>query len=204
MGNCRGGWSENPTEKPQLGAMEERVILGLDPGTRITGFGVLRQVGKTLSCMDHGVIRLAKLGEDHALRLAELFARVTDLAEEFGVTEVAVEAPFQGRNAQSALKLGRAQGVIMAAALAKGLLLAEYAPTKVKKAVTGRGAAEKEQVEALLHRWVPGAGGFATPDAADALAVAVCHALQKELPIGNPSSSRGWAGFVAQNPGRVR
>ena len=178
----------------------ERIIMGLDPGTGITGYGVIKVRGNTLKLLQFGVIKLSKY-ESHELRLKKIFERVLSLVDEFIPDEVAIEAPFFGKNVQSMLKLGRAQGVAMSAALHREIPIVEYAPKKVKQSVTGNGNASKEQVARMLMtlftiREVP-----KLMDATDALAVAVCHHFQKS-PTKNKTKS--WESFVKENPGKVK
>src|SRR5574344_240222 len=129
----------------------ERIIIGIDPGTNVMGYGLLGVNGKKLSVIAMGVIKLSKF-DDHYLRLRRIFERVTGLIEQYLPDELAIEAPFFGKNVQSMLKLGRAQGVAMAAALARDIPITEYAPLKIKQAITGNGSASKEQVAELLRR----------------------------------------------------
>lgn len=179
----------------------EKIILGIDPGTQITGYGLIRIEGQRPVLIQYGVIHLNKYSS-HALKLKKIFERTTQLIEEFLPDEVALEAPFFGKNVQSMLKLGRAQGVAMAAALARDIPIVEYAPKKVKQAVTGNGNASKEQVAAMLRQLL----GFASApddllDATDALAVALCHFYQKG---DNRTPQRSWSSFIAENPGRIK
>ncbi len=181
-------------------AAREKIILGIDPGTTVMGYGVIRISGSKVDVLQYGVIRLAKL-DSHALRLKKIFERILTLLDEFHPDEVALEAPFFGKNVQSMLKLGRAQGVAMAAALYRDAPITEYAPRKVKQAVTGNGNASKEQVAAMLMSVlkIPSRPQFL--DATDALAVAFCHHFQ-----GNGLKARksSWSSFVAAHPGRVK
>lgn len=180
----------------------ERLIIGIDPGTNITGYGIIIQRGRKLELVTHGVIQLGRTQLDHPDKLRKIFMRVSSLVEEFHPDEMALESPYQGKNVQSMLKLGRAQGVAMAAGLMKGLPIAEYAPRKVKQAVTGNGGSSKEQVAAMLKRMFPLPDETEWFDATDGLAVAVCHAYQ----AGDPSEKghKDWKSFIEKNPGRVR
>lgn len=184
---------------PRQQTPKERIILGLDPGTNVMGYGVILVRGSALSLLQFGVIRLSKF-DSHELRLKKIFDRVLGLVDEFSPDEVALEAPFYGKNVQSMLKLGRAQGVAMSAALYREVPITEYAPKKVKLSVTGNGNASKEQVARMLMQIF---GFRELPkllDASDALAVAVCHYYQK----GNlKSSAKSWSSFIKDNPGRV-
>lgn len=163
--------------------MTERIILGIDPGTNIMGYGVIKVTGKQVEMLALGVIDLRKFG-DHYLKLGHIFQRVSGIIESYLPDELAIEAPFFGKNVQSMLKLGRAQGVAMAAAISRQVPITEYAPMKIKMAITGNGNASKEQVADMLRRilklsqedmgrWL---------DATDALGAAYCHYLQLSRP----------------------
>ena len=181
----------------------ERIIMGIDPGTNVMGYGILGINGKKLTPVILGTIELNKVG-DHYLRLARIYERVTGLVEQYLPDELAIEAPFYGKNVQSMLKLGRAQGVAMAAALARDIPIAEYAPLKVKQVVTGNGGASKEQVANMLcyilkmeKDKLP-----ALLDATDALAVALAHYYES----GKPAAAAGpknWEQFLKQHPERI-
>jgi crossover junction endodeoxyribonuclease RuvC len=180
--------------------IREKIILGLDPGTNIMGYGLVTVKGSQVTLLQFGVIKLGKV-DSHELRLKKIFDRVLSLIDEYHPDEVALEAPFFGKNVQSMLKLGRAQGVAMSAALYREIPITEYAPKKVKQSVTGNGNASKEQVAKMLM------GLFAIKempkllDATDALAVAVCHHYQNGV-VKNKTTS--WAAFIKDNPGRVK
>lgn len=178
----------------------ERIILGIDPGTVVMGYGVIRQVASEITVMQYGVIRL-HLYKSHALRLQKIFARVHELVSEFKPDEMALEAPFYGKNVQSMLKLGRAQGVAMAAGLAQEVPITEYAPRKIKQAVTGHGGASKEQVAFMLQSLLKLPNAPKQLDASDALAVAVCHAYQDTNKATKHSS---WEQFLQAHPDRVQ
>jgi crossover junction endodeoxyribonuclease RuvC len=180
--------------------VKEKIILGLDPGTTIMGYGLVSIKGTKLALIQYGVIHLSKY-EGHELKLKKIFERVLNLVDEYHPDEVALEAPFYGKNVQSMLKLGRAQGVAMAAALFREIPITEYAPKKVKQSVTGNGNASKEQVAKMLMTLL---GIKELPkllDATDALAVAVCQHFQKGSISKGASAS--WKGFLKENPGRV-
>ena len=180
--------------------IKEKIILGLDPGTAVMGYGVILVNGSEVSVLQFGVIKLDKYDE-HELRLKKIFERVLALIEEFHPDEVALEAPFFGKNVQSMLKLGRAQGVAMAAALYREVPITEYAPRKVKQAVTGNGNASKEQVAAMLMSLFKIKELPKLLDATDALGVALCHHFQG----GKKSTKSGsWSQFIKSNPGRVK
>lgn len=181
----------------------ERVIMGIDPGTNVMGYGVLGVKGKKPEVIVMGVIQLSKF-EDHYKRLHRIFERVSGLAEQYLPDEVALEAPFFGKNVQSMLKLGRAQGVAMAAVLTRDIPVAEYAPRLVKMAVTGNGQASKEQVANMLKHLL-GIEQEAMPkllDATDALGVALTHFYETAKPTV-AKGPKSWADFLAKNPDRV-
>ena len=181
----------------------ERIILGLDPGTNVMGYGLLKVQGNRMTIIQFGVITLGKYGS-HALKLKKIFDRVLALLDEYAPDEVALEAPFFGKNVQSMLKLGRAQGVAMAAALYREIPITEYAPRKVKQSVTGNGNASKEQVAKMLMQMFNLKDLPKMLDATDALAVAVCHHFSmRGVPTGGKKYS-GWEAFAKDNPKRVR
>ncbi len=181
----------------------ERVIMGIDPGTNVMGYGVLGINGKQLSVVVMGVVQLSKF-ESHYKRLARIFERVTGLVEQYLPDEVAIEAPFFGKNVQSMLKLGRAQGVAMAAVLERDIPITEYAPLKIKQAVTGNGQASKEQVANMLRYIlkIPQENMPHLLDATDALAAALAHYYE----TGKPQVEKGaksWEEFLKRNPDRI-
>ncbi len=178
--------------------MAKRIILGIDPGTTQTGYGLVRVEGKQLKLLALGVIHLSKY-PDQPSKLKKIFERVNGLILEFAPTEMALEAPFFGKNVQSMLKLGRAQGVAMAAGLVHNLQVFEYAPRKVKMAITGNGAASKEQVLGMLKHLLGEPIEAEALDASDGLAVAVCHAYQRQ-PLEEGKSYKDWGDFIKQNP----
>ena len=180
---------------------KERIILGIDPGTSIMGYGILKTNGNALEVLQYGVIHLDKY-EDHYVRLKKIFERIEQILEEYAPDEVALEAPFYGKNIQSMLKLGRAQGVAMAAALARQIPITEYAPKKVKQSVTGNGNASKEQVASMLINQLKIKEIPDLLDATDALAVALCHHFQQRF--GSTSKAKSWKAFVTDNPDRVK
>lgn len=179
---------------------KEKIILGLDPGTNVMGYGVILVRSSRINLLQFGVIHLSKY-TGHELRLKKIFERVISLVEEFSPDEVALEAPFFGKNVQSMLKLGRAQGVAMAAALSRQVPIIEYAPKKVKQSVTGNGNASKEQVARMLMTLFTLKELPKLLDATDALAVALCHHYQK-APLKTGGTS--WGKFVKDNPDRVK
>ncbi|OHX65041.1 crossover junction endodeoxyribonuclease RuvC [Flammeovirga pacifica] len=180
--------------------LEERLILGIDPGTQEMGYGLILVKGQKLSLVQYGVIHLKKYS-NHALKLRKIHERISHIIEEYAPDEMALEAPFVGQNIQSALKLGRAQGVAMTAALIKDIPIVEYAPKKVKAAVTGNGNASKEQVANMLMKILKFKIDDNTLlDATDALGVAVCHAYQKGQ---NVATKKSWSAFLKEHPNRV-
>ncbi|MGN1251514.1 MAG: crossover junction endodeoxyribonuclease RuvC [Muribaculaceae bacterium] len=184
---------------------KDRIIIGIDPGTNVMGYGILGVRGKQPYLIALGVIRLSKL-EDHYLRLRRIYDRVLALVEQYLPDEMAIEAPFFGKNVQSMLKLGRAQGVAMAAALAREVPITEYEPRKIKQAITGNGAASKEQVRELLRRILNIDNKDFDDlelDATDALAAALCHHYESTRPLPSTGKS-SWKAFIAANPDRVK
>jgi crossover junction endodeoxyribonuclease RuvC len=164
------------------------------------GYGVVEVQQSKLRLLQFGVLHLSKYHK-HETRLKKIFEKVSGLIHEFNPSDVALEAPFYGKNIQSMLKLGRAQGVAMAAALSKETSIAEYAPKKVKQAVTGNGNASKEQVARMLQTILKFSESPKLLDATDALAVAVCHHFN----AGSPTrKAKGWGAFIKDNPNRVR
>lgn len=183
----------------------EKIILGVDPGTRVMGYGLIAVQGNHLTLIQYGVLRLEKLSS-HELKLKRIFERITQLIEEYLPDEMAIEAPFYGENVQSMLKLGRAQGVAMAAALAREVSIVEYLPKKVKQSVTGNGNASKEQVAYMLEHLFKQKLEREFYDATDAVGVAVCHYMHGKTKAltGNNSKNKGWAAFVSENPERLK
>lgn len=177
----------------------EKIILGLDPGTNVMGYGIIVVKPPGIQVMQFGVIQL-KAYSSHELRLKKIFDRVLNLVDEYHPDEVALEAPFYGKNVQSMLKLGRAQGVAMSAALFREIPIVEYAPKKVKQSVTGNGNASKEQVAKMLMTLFNIREAPKLLDATDALAVAVCHHFQRGT---SRSKTKGWEAFVKENAKRV-
>lgn len=179
--------------------LKEKIILGLDPGTNVMGYGLILIKGHRMTVIQFGVINMGKYG-DHALKLKKIFERVLALVDEYKPDEVALEAPFYGKNIQSMLKLGRAQGVAMSAALYREIPITEYAPKKVKQSVTGNGNASKEQVAKMLMQVFSIKELPKLLDSTDALAVAVCHHYQNGA-VKSRSSS--WSSFLKENPGKI-
>ncbi|MCL2414563.1 MAG: crossover junction endodeoxyribonuclease RuvC [Bacteroidales bacterium] len=204
----------------------ERVILGIDPGTVMMGFGVIKQVGKSVQFIEMGVLNLSK-ERDIAKKLHRIFECALALIEKHKPSHLAIEAPFFGKNVQSMLKLGRGQGVAIAAAISKGIPFSEYAPRKIKMAITGKGTASKEQVAKMLFSLMKINETMPKQlDATDGLAAAVCHALQNDYAstplsvrtlseVEMPGSKKitkksqpskkysGWETFIADNEKRI-
>jgi len=181
-----------------------RIILGIDPGTIIMGYGILVIDDRKPRLETMGVLQLNKY-EDHYLRLHKIHERLLALIDEYHPDELAIEAPFYGKNVQSMLKLGRAQGAAMTAALNRDIPIFEYAPLKVKMAITGNGRASKEQVAGILQHILHISNENMLPqlDATDGLAVAFCHYLQTNRPSLQKSYS-GWKDYIAKHPDKLR
>lgn len=181
----------------------ERIILGIDPGTNVMGYGVIRAVGNKAEMVAMGVIDLHKMTDPY-LRLGHIFERVTGIIDSYLPDEMAIEAPFFGKNVQSMLKLGRAQGVAIAAAIHHDVPIHEYAPMKIKVAITGNGSASKEQVAGMLQRMLNLKADEMPKymDATDALGAAYCHFLQLGRPE-SPANYRGWKDYIKRNSARV-
>jgi crossover junction endodeoxyribonuclease RuvC len=194
-----------------LGLMSatDRIILGIDPGTMVTGYGIIQISSGRMRVVAAGVIELGKLG-DHQVKLKRIFDRTIGLIDEFCPDELSIEAPFFGKNVQSMLKLGRAQGVAIAAALSRSLPVCEYSPRKIKQSITGNGNATKEQVATMLQTLL---GFEELPrylDATDGLAAAVCHYFQSGKATDGTGSIKskttrktGWKAFLSENPDRL-
>lgn len=180
----------------------EKIILGIDPGTTLMGYGIIKGVGKDPVYMDMGVVDLRK-GGDHYMKLRQIYESTIGLMEKYLPDEVALEAPFFGKNVQSMLKLGRAQGVAMAAVLTRDIPVFEYAPRKIKQSITSAGDASKEQVAGMLARMFNLKELPKNLDATDGLAVAVCHFYQNNTAL-KKTGSDSWEAFIKKNPGRVK
>ena len=181
--------------------IEDKIILGIDPGTNILGYGIIHVKAKKLSLINFGVIHLSKL-ETHPDKLKKIFERLDQIIKEYKPDEMAIEAPFFGKNVQSMIKLGRAQGVAIAASLSNNVPFEEYTPRRVKQAVTGNGNASKEQVAAMLQTVL----GFSEMpkylDSTDGLAIAVCHYFSKGVGEHNKTKVNKWESFLKENPDR--
>lgn len=193
-----------------MNSATDRIIMGVDPGTTVLGYSMLQcPKGKTPQILALGVIKLNKY-EDHYVRLKKIYERAVSLVEEFHPDELAIEAPFFAKNVQSMLKLGRAQGTVITVALAHSIPIFEYAPRKIKLAVTGNGDASKEQVAHMLQTMFHMEDLPEYFDATDALAAAVCHFFRKDMPEEavpqkrRSATARGsWSDFIKSNPGRI-
>lgn len=180
----------------------EKIILGIDPGTTIMGFGLIKVVNKKMAFLQLNELQLQKY-DDPYVKLKLIFERTIELIDSFHPDEIAIEAPFFGKNVQSMLKLGRAQGVAMAAGLSRDIPVTEYSPKKIKMAITGNGNASKEQVARMLQSLLTLKTLPKNLDATDGLAAAVCH-FYNSGKIESGKSYTGWAAFVKQNPGKIK
>jgi crossover junction endodeoxyribonuclease RuvC len=181
---------------------QERIILGIDPGTSITGYGVIKTAGTIPKLLAIGSIDLTR-HKDHYIKIRHIFESTLSIIEEYHPDELAIEAPFYGKNVQSMLKLGRAQGAAIAAALSRSLPIFEYAPRKIKMSITGRGAASKEQVASMLMRILDFGIDDMKLDATDGLAAALCHFYQTNKPVGEKHFT-SWKDFMNKNPKRIK
>lgn len=179
---------------------KEKVIIGIDPGTTIMGYGLIYNKDKKIELITLGILKLSKYS-DHPLKLQKIFERIISLIDEYKPDELAIEAPFYGKNVQSMLKLGRAQGVAMAAALSRNIPIFEYSPRKIKQSITGKGNASKEQVAAMICNLLTIKNPPDYLDATDGVAVALCHHFQQGPDTGSNKYS-GWKAFLKDNPGR--
>mgnify|MGYP003414006794 FL=1 len=195
--------------------VKERIILGIDPGTMVMGYSLILQKDKHLSLLRMGVLKL-KQYDNQALKLKKIFERILEIIDEYHPDELAIEAPFFGKNVQSMLKLGRAQGVAMAAALYRDIPIFEYSPRKIKQSITGNGAASKEQVALMLQKIIQFEQLPEFLDATDATAAAVCHYFQRDINIigGNDESKNvkipkgkksfnSWSSFISENSDKI-
>ncbi|WP_073122324.1 crossover junction endodeoxyribonuclease RuvC [Wenyingzhuangia marina] len=179
----------------------EKIILGIDPGTTIMGFGVIKVVGKKMEFVQMNELLLSKYSDPY-VKLRLIFERTIELIDTYHPDELAIEAPFFGKNVQSMLKLGRAQGVAMAAGLSRDIPVTEYLPKKIKMAITGNGNASKEQVAMMLKSLLDLKTLPKNLDATDGLAAAVCHFFNSGVKVGGKNYS-GWASFVSQNESKI-
>lgn len=183
---------------------KDRIILGVDPGTQVMGYGVLHIINNKPHFLDIGVLKL-NTKDDHYLRLKHIYKFVFALIEKYLPDELAIEAPFFGKNVQSMLKLGRAQGVAMAAALMQDIPVFEYAPLKIKMSLTGNGNAAKEQVAYMVQNYlkIPNDKMLKELDATDGMAAALCHYFQTNMKTTEKKITN-WKDFIKKNPGKVR
>jgi len=181
---------------------DEKIILGIDPGTLILGYGLILARSNYQELIYSGIIDMRKISEQH-LKMKKIYLNLTKIIDKFHPVDLAVEAPFYGKNVQSMLKLGRAQGVVMAAGISRSMNIFEYAPRKVKMAVTGNGHASKEQVATLITKFLNLTEIPEPYDASDAIAVALCHHFQKKINT-NDKGAKTWKEFMRKNPGRVK
>jgi crossover junction endodeoxyribonuclease RuvC len=184
--------------------IKEKIILGVDPGTSVMGYGLIKIVDNKPYLLAMGVLELNKY-DSHYLRLQRIFERIISLIDEFLPDELAIESPFFGKNVQSMLKLGRAQGVAMAAALSRDIPIFEYAPLKIKMSITGNGQAAKEQVADMLQRYlkIPKESRLPQLDATDGLAAALCHFFQSNRPQAEAQYT-SWKDFINKNTKKVK
>ena len=184
----------------------ERIILGIDPGTTVMGYGILRVVGKKAEFVTLGIINLRAI-KDHYLTLRKISEEVTKLVETYLPDELAIEAPFFEKNVQSMLKLGRAQGVAITVAITHDIPIAEYAPLKIKMAITGQGRASKEQVAAMLCKILKISPSSLPKelDATDGLAAAYCHYLQTSTAAETDTKRyKNWKDFAVKTQKRIK
>ncbi|MEO7922716.1 MAG: crossover junction endodeoxyribonuclease RuvC [Chitinophagaceae bacterium] len=181
-----------------------KIILGIDPGTLVMGYGIISVKNNNITLLELGVLKPGQ-AKDAYKKLELIFTTVSGLITRYKPDEFAIEAPFFGKNVQSMLKLGRAQGVAIAAAMRHGIPVTEYSPKKVKQSITGNGNAGKDQVMKMLETLLSFSGNAKQYDATDALAVAMCHHFQSITVIGKtPAAMKGWDDFIKKNPGRVK
>ena len=182
---------------------KERIILGIDPGTAVMGYGLILEKGSKIELLSMGIVKMKKT-DDAFVKLKRIFEKTLALIEQYQPDDLAIEAPFYGKNIQAMLTLGRAQGMAMAAALSRDISVTEYAPRRIKQSITGKGTATKEQVASMLQHLLKFKEVPEFLDATDGLAVAVCHSFQK-IPVGKTSKSySGWASFVKENEKRIK
>lgn len=182
----------------------EKIILGIDPGTRFLGYGLLRINQDKVTILQYGVLNLTKYTTQGA-KFLKIHERVLGIIEEFFPDEIAIESPFFGKNVQSMLKLGRVQGMVMSLAFSKSIPIAEYEPKKIKQSVTGNGNASKEQVAKMVEIIGNIKLDAKLHDATDALGIAICHHFHnKNISSTIKGTKKGWGAFVTENPGRIK
>ena len=183
--------------------VKDCTILGIDPGTNILGFGVIRVSGGKPHYEDMGVVDLRK-EKTHYSKLRIIHETIDQVCESYHPDVMAIESPFYGRNAQVIFKLGRAQGAAIIAAAGRNMEIFEYAPRAAKEAITGNGAASKEQVSMMLRQTLGVDLDERFLDATDALALAMCHFYKVTSPLSGVSGGGSWEKFVRENPGRIK
>lgn len=181
--------------------VKDCIIIGIDPGTNILGYGIIEIKNNKPILLTHGVLNIEKV-EDPYSKLKSIFEKITHLIDEYHPDELSIEAPFFGKNVQSMLKLGRAQGVAMAAALNRSIPVFEYSPRKIKQSITGNGSSSKEQVAYMLNTLVGLKEIPKNLDATDGIAVALCHYYQSNSPTQAGKKYSGWESFINNNPQR--
>ncbi|MEY2636014.1 MAG: Crossover junction endodeoxyribonuclease [Bacteroidota bacterium] len=182
----------------------EKIILGIDPGTRFLGYGLLRINQDKVTILQYGVLNLTKYTTQGA-KFLKIHERVLGIIEEFLPDEIAIESPFFGKNVQSMLKLGRVQGMVMSLAFSKSIPIAEYEPKKIKQSVTGNGNASKEQVAKMVEIIANIKLDAKLHDATDALGIAICHHFHnKNISSTIKGTKKGWGAFVTENPDRIK
>ena len=179
--------------------MNSKIILGIDPGTTIMGYGIIKATGENVSVIDFNDFSLKKL-DNHYLKLKKIFSSLTEIIDKYNPDEIAIEAPFFGKNVQSMLKLGRAQGVAMAAGLVKEIPITEYSPKKIKMAITGNGNASKEQVAKMLKSILKFKEIRKNLDATDGLAAALCHYYNSNSNNKIDKKYSSWSSYLKNNP----
>ena len=182
--------------------MNSKIILGIDPGTTIMGYGIIKVTGENVSLIDFNDFSLKKL-DNHYLKLKKIFSSLTEIIDKYNPDEIAIEAPFFGKNVQSMLKLGRAQGVAMAAGLVKEIPITEYSPKKIKMAITGNGNASKEQVAKMLQSILKFDEIPKNLDSTDGLAAAMCHFFNSKKISSVDTKFSGWQSYIKNNPEKI-
>ena len=182
---------------------KQRIILGIDPGSRILGFGVILVDAKKVHFIYMGIIDLRK-EKEHFKKLKIILEKVSDLIDKYKPDDLSIEAPFYGKSIQAMITLGRAQGAAISAALLKNIPVYEYAPRKIKRAITGKGAASKEQVAMIISKTLNIECHNKYLDATDALAIAMCHFYQLTNPLLDTKTSTSWETFIKSHPGRIK
>ena len=182
--------------------MNSKIILGIDPGTTIMGYGIIKVTGENVSLIDFNDFSLKKL-DNHYLKLEKIFSSLTEIIDKYNPDEIAIEAPFFGKNVQSMLKLGRAQGVAMAAGLVKEIPITEYSPKKIKMAITGNGNASKEQVAKMLQSILKFDEIPKNLDSTDGLAAAMCHFFNSKKISSLGTKFSGWQSYIKNNPEKI-